>query len=121
MVFLYVKVKQQQSQIFIDAKVVAQQAAIYLFVLYVAILPFFVISCMVESGHRNNIPFAVWILVNVNTNLFGLYIILIYTYFTINRLGSNGNRNGNSNGNGNATSNGNAIDKANDNDNDNGG
>ncbi|OEU08302.1 hypothetical protein FRACYDRAFT_250091 [Fragilariopsis cylindrus CCMP1102] len=44
-VYFYM-VTQKQLQIFIRAKVVAQQAAIYLCALYLALLPTFIISCM---------------------------------------------------------------------------
>ena len=71
MFFLYINVTQQQSQIFIKAKVVAKQSAIYLFVLYLAILSWFVIACMIESGHGDNIPFAAIIFADVSWDLFG--------------------------------------------------
>ena len=74
MVFLYVKVKQEQSQIFIDAKTVAQQAVIYLFVLYLVILPWLVIVSVEASGHGDNIPYVVVIIAEVNFDLFGKYM-----------------------------------------------
>jgi len=104
MVVLYVKVAQQQSQIYIRANAVAQQATIYLLALYLGLLPQFAMMIMSLRGY-DNIPFSADVFAEITYELFAVWIMLIYAYFTFDRFGSSGNNKNNDNDNDNDTGN----------------
>jgi len=82
MVTLYIKVKQRQAQVNIRAKVVLLQSFVYLVVIYLTIVPWFVvlfipIKRMKEIGKANLVAMVIF-------SLFGLWSVLVYYYFTTN-------------------------------------
>ncbi|VEU43981.1 unnamed protein product [Pseudo-nitzschia multistriata] len=84
MVLLYGKVKRNQAMIFINARSVARQATIYLAVLYWVVVPVLLSQCIswaTNGGHgRSFMTFSV-----VNFSLFGLWSMLSYWYFSVEK------------------------------------
>jgi len=82
MVTLYHQVKQRQAQVNIRAKVVLLQSFVYLVVIYLTIVPWFVVL-IIPIKRTNDFGIA-GLVALVNFSLFGLWSILVYYYFTTN-------------------------------------
>jgi len=69
----------------IDSNIVLKQAAIYLFALYWVILPFFIYNIMQVRGTAASEKNILITYADINLLLFGLWSMLTYCYFTIDK------------------------------------
>mmetsp|Transcript_26919 Transcript_26919/g.59116 ORF Transcript_26919/g.59116 Transcript_26919/m.59116 type:complete len:410 (+) Transcript_26919:172-1401(+) len=86
MVLLYYKVKQNQSNIPIEAKYVANQAAIYLSFLYWGVVPILIAELLffLFRTRLKGTPFMLyWTASMCNFSLFGVWCICSYRYFLV--------------------------------------
>ena len=89
MVKLFCMVKKRQTRIYIQAKDVAKQSFIYLFALQWVIWPFFIQqiwTLISTTGYSTtSTSYFIFSLVSsVNLQLFGLWSLLTYLYFSVN-------------------------------------
>jgi len=87
MAFLHYRVNRRHASVHIQAKTVAQQAAIYLAALYWAIVPFFIVLAiyMTPLSHIDKNVYAPKMFAMINLSLFGLWSMLSYRYFSVQK------------------------------------
>ena len=85
MLVLYFTVKKNQSNICLPARSVANQAFLYLLVLYLVVLPLIIGQIFGKLGEKRNYRsqmwFVSWVTV-INILFFGLYSLAVYRYFS---------------------------------------
>jgi len=82
MVILYLRVKQRQAEIHIQARTVACQSIIYLGVMYIVDIPF-LIGEGIELASANHLQYGFNIAAVFLYSVWSFFIFLVYIYFTV--------------------------------------